>query len=359
MQRSFLFLLLFALSLSLSSCLEDIDLDTGERILNVYCVLDQGPVQSLDLFYLAPQGGNSYPLEGDVTISLYEGDALVGQFTRMSETRWILDFSPRGGCIYRLEVMVPGEAPLTSETKYPLISDLREVYLYFSDLDESKKYDGNIGFELDSHEDQILWCYFENPGDGPAFSQYIVTDHPGVDARNETIYPFDRNSPLIDAEFRTGRIIDGTPEGFYSTTTGIYSPLFYGTPAFLHERVLRILHPLGFRRSINQDKLRIFYVDDTGPHLEDGMTSSFFGIAGVNRTQMKAQLVICSVSEEYDRYLTDFYFGNPPKNDLSSLMYKRNHFSNIMGGTGIFGASHAYRREYNDLFLEAEHSTVK
>ena len=53
------FLLLCLVCGLLSSCLEDIDLDTGERFLNVYCVLKEEPEQELELFYMAPVGGTS------------------------------------------------------------------------------------------------------------------------------------------------------------------------------------------------------------------------------------------------------------------------------------------------------------
>ena len=78
----------------MTSCLEDIDLDTGERILNVYCILREGPVQELELSYIAPTGGTISPVGEGVVISLYDDGALVGEFSRVSETKWGLDFSP-------------------------------------------------------------------------------------------------------------------------------------------------------------------------------------------------------------------------------------------------------------------------
>ena len=335
---------------SASSCLEPIDLDTGERVLNVYCVLGQGPGQSLELTYIAPVGGSACPVEEEATVTLYDEGAPVGQFMQVSETKWTIDYTPHAGHLYRLEVKVVGENPLTAETRYPPVSSLQQVSLAFSDPNASRELGGNTGFKLDSTEDQILWCYYENLEEGPAFAQYLVTDHPGVDGRGETIYPFDRDSPVIEAEFKTGKRIDGWPEGFYHSTTGIYSPLFYGEPAFLHERVLRIVHPAGFHRSISQNQFRVYTFDESGVHFEEGKTSGVFGIAGVNRTFMKAQLVICSVSGEYDRYLQDYYYGNRQGDDFATLVYKRNHYSNIQGGTGIFGASQMYRKEYFDLF---------
>ena len=181
----------------MTSCLEDIDLDTGEHILNVYCVLGQGPEQELELSYYAPTGGTSSPVGEGVVISLYEGGALVGDFTRVSETKWSLDFSPEGGHTYLLEVTVPGEEQLTAETTFPPVSALRKVW-HAHDVELS---DGSVitGYywlnELNADEDQILWCVFENPKDGKkAFSDYIVTDHPGADPRGETSYPWDFNT---------------------------------------------------------------------------------------------------------------------------------------------------------------------
>ena len=53
------FFLLCLLCGLLSSCLEDIDLDTGERILGVHCVLVDGPEQELELSYIARQAGQA------------------------------------------------------------------------------------------------------------------------------------------------------------------------------------------------------------------------------------------------------------------------------------------------------------
>lgn len=340
--------LLGILAMSVTSCMEDVDMDTGERILNVYCILNQEPEQSLELTYIAPTGGEIRPVEEDVTISLYENDVPVGEFTRTSETRWGLDFVPHGGRNYRLEVKVPGGNALTAETKYPAIASLRLAIMAFSDPDDYRTYYGNTGVELDSDEDQILWCYYENQENrSPVFSQYIVTDHPGVDARGETIYPFDPDSPIIKAEFKQGRksAVYGE-DWFYFTSSGIYSTLFYGEPAFLHDQVLRILHPAGFQRPIPSDQIHVSHLDGSDLHFEEGTTSSMFGIGGVNRTFTTDpfNLVICSVSDEYDQYLSDFYFSNERDDDFSALVYKRNHYSNIRNGTGVFGTSHEYRQ---------------
>ncbi len=330
----------------MSSCLEDIDLDTEERILNVYCVLGSGPDQELELSYMAPVGGSSRPVGEEVSVSIYDGDVPVGQFTRLSETKWNLVFSPQGGHIYRLEVKVPGEEVLTAETKFPDPGTTRRVYVQEVEkvkdlpilLGESPYITG-YGIELDSPDDQFLWCYyepFEAPSVStlPAYVDYIATDHPAADGRGETIFPFDSESTIIQEYFDGGRL-------FYKGGS-VLSKEYLGAPVFLHEKLVHIVHPAGFSRPIDDEKLRVFQWDDGDPfsHFKPEVgTSGMFGISGVSEVPLYASLVICSVSPEYDAYLDDFYYGFQDTDDFSLLVYKRNHYSNVKNGTGIFGAN--------------------
>lgn len=337
------FFVLFALSISVSSCLEDIDLDTGERILNVYCVLRNGPEQELELSYIAPVGGTSRPVGESVTISLYDGDALVGQFIKTSDTKWKMDYTPEGGHTYRLEVRVPGEEMLTAETRYPCAGTLRDYVAVWGNYESMQggyiSY-GGVGFKMDAPEDQILWCYYENTLVGPAFADFIATDHPGADGRGETIYPFDASSPIFKNE---------TEPGGFCLAGSVFTHLFSDEPPLLHKKALRILHPVDFNRPLGEKELRVFDVSDpsspTQEYLptQEFVKTSLFGIGGVNKTAMLAQLVIESVSAEYDNYLSDFYYGQQDTGDFTALVYKRNHYTNIMHGIGIFGASYTYR----------------
>ena len=149
-----------------SSSLEDIDMDTGEKILYVYCILVQGPEQELELYYIAPTDGTSWPAGKDVVIRLLDEGTPVGQFSRVSDTKWNLDFSPQGGHTYILEVNVAGENPLTAETRYPCACTLQYMEIMQGsvpsyDPSERMLY-GIYGLELDSSEDQFLWSYYEN-----------------------------------------------------------------------------------------------------------------------------------------------------------------------------------------------------
>lgn len=336
--------ILCALPWTVSSCLEDIDLDTGERILSVYCVLRNSPEQELELSYMAPVGGTSRPVGEGVNVSLFDGDAPVGQFTRVSETKWKMAFSPQGGHTYRLEVKVPGEETLTAETRFPIPGTRQYFYAVWGDSDTDPSLGGiayphgTPGYKIDAPEDQILWCYYEsiNQQKSPAFAGFVATDHPGADGRGESVYPLDVSSPIYKG-----------PDGF-CLGGSVYTDLFLDEPPILHEKVVRILHPTGFSRPLG-DKNLLLYEVFAAPSLtqesfptQEFVKTSLFGIGGMNKTVLYAHLVIESVSAEYDSYLSDFYFRQQDAGDFTALVYQRNFYTNITHGIGIFGASYTY-----------------
>ena len=354
MNRITTLLLLGCLCGLLSSCLEDINLDTGERIMSVYCVLKQGSEQELELSYIKPTGGESQPVVEDATISLYDGDTPVGVFTRTSETKWSLDYIPEGGHTYRLEVKVPGEETLTAETRYPPIGQLHLVEAF---IPEKKEADGTVkpsariwGYEMESSEDLILWCYYENLNDGPMITGYIASDHPGVDGRGETRYPLDPESPVYKGRFTFGSSMH-YPSGYILPSDVL------GEQVFLHEKVLRIMHPAGFSRPVDNEKMKVYRFINKAegeifiPPIEDksGKTG-IFCLASVEAPARK-EWVLNSVSAEYDKYMADYYFTRHASYDFTTLVYRKNSYSNIQNGTGIFGASYEYRGSVSGRYL--------
>ena len=321
-----------------SSCLEDIDLDTGERILGVYCVLEDGPEQELELSYIAPTGGTSSPVGEDVTITLFESGIPVGVFTRTSETKWRMDYRPEGGHTYRLEVKVPGEDPLTAETRYPSVVEIRTAS---AERVEDAGVGGNlqfaVGYEVISSEDQFLWCYVTGIAD-PAVAGYLASEHPGVDGRGESIYPLDWYSPVYTNQFG-----EMGPSAHPHLGSMFPDELLDGQ-VFFHEKVLRILHPADFSWPANPEKYRLFYWEFDGEQYRRVKNNSGkTGLFCISMVEVSSY-ILCSVSVEYDRYLCDFYYGNPETDDFTTFVYKRNHYSNVLKGTGIFGASTEYCR---------------
>ena len=344
-----------------SSCLEDIDLDTGERILSVHCILDQGPEQELELSYIAPTGGTSSPVGDDVTISLYDEGASVGLFSRVSETKWHMNFSPQGGHAYKLEVIASGHDTLTAETRFPIPCFLQYVQMWEKNRPPINPYNTLfLGFELESPEDQTLWCYFEHRNRADShyedisfypqlqildrelssapFADFIATDHPGVDGRGETLYPTDWTK-LVDMEdFDRNR---------WSFSMRLFSDELFGEQTFYHETALRIHHPAGFSRQYDNDNMnrKLFRSDRRGNHpdwKEEIDNTSMFSVAVLNKTTMIGNLVLRSVSDEYDKYLSEYYYGDQDTADFTKFVYKRNYYSNVRNGTGIFGASVDY-----------------
>ena len=328
-----------------TSCMEDIDLDTGERIPNVYCVLGEGPEQELELSYIAPTGGTSQPVGEGTSAMLLEEGSPVGQFSRVSETKWELDFSPQSGRTYRLEVKIPGEETLTAETTFPPVFSVRRVAVAVQppegvlvDATSASLYGG---LELESPDNLLLWCCFESQRENSSFIQYyLATDHPGADKRGETICPFDKTSPLYEFFFRDR----------YNDYSGrVYSSEFSEGTAMLHEKAIRIVHPAGFSRPLDNKRMRVFRLDENYlPAEEVKGTTGMFGI-GVVCTDVKGFYsfkIFNSVSEEYDKYLSDYYYTHPDSDDFTQAAYKRNYYSNVQNGTGIFGASYTHRMEF-------------
>ena len=349
-----------------TSCLEDIDLDTGERILNVYCILDQGPKQELELSYIAPTGGTSSPVREEVTITLHDEDTTVGQFTRVSETKWNLDFSPEGGHTYILKVAVPEQDTLMAETRFPIPCTMMYGKLWEADKPASRD-NSYRGYELDSPEDQTLWCYFEHRDrvdsdwadisfypqlqildrelSSAPFADFIATDHPGVDGRGETLYPTDWTKIVDMEDFDRNR---------WSFLTRLYSDELFGKQTFYHKTALRIHHSASFSRQYDNMKgdRKLFRSDRPGNHPdweEEIDNTSMFSVAVLNKTTMIGDLVIRSVSDEYDKYLSEYYYGDQDTADFTKYVYKRNFYSNVRNGTGIFGASVEY--ELGDRWL--------
>ena len=339
------FFLLCLLCGLLSSCLEDIDLDTGERILGVHCVLVDGPEQELELSYIAPTGGTSSPVGEDVTITLFESGIPVGVFTRTSETKWKMDYTPEGGHTYRLEVKVPGEDPLTAETRYPSAVEIRTASAgRVDDLGVPANPQFAVGYEVISSEDQFLWCYVTGIAD-PAVAGYLASEHPGVDRRGETIYPLDWYSPVYTKQFG-----EMGPSAHPHLGSMFPDELLEGQVLF-HEKVLRILHPADFSWPADPEIYRLLHWEFDGEQYRQVKnTSGKTGLFCISMVDVYSY-ILCSVSAEYDRYLCDFYYGDPETDDFTTFVYKRNHYSNVLNGTGIFGASTEYwRASYNGNF---------
>ncbi len=318
----------FLLCLMAGSCVEEIDLDTGEEILCAYCILNQGPGQSLDLSYISTVNRKGAPVD-DAQVELFDGKEKIGEFKGQGNGKWTIDHSPAFGHTYRLVVRVPGQQVLEAKTTFPEMIAFKEANGWKKAPHEMIPI-GFSGLVADSAVDQILWCYFETEGPDAHFVDYIATDHPCVDQFGITSHYFDPDHP------RTSSWILYTPNLGWRLG-GVFS----SDPVFLYEKALRITHPSGFLRPYDTEIVHF------SPELETGGKTSIFLITGVSYEPTNASLVICVVSDDYDQYLRDCYreMKRQEDYDFASRIYKANHYSNIRGGIGLFGAQYEFRKE--------------
>ena len=119
---------LTAIVLLLASCVEDIDLDTGENLpIVVDCVLKMDTVQTMRLYQMAKLNEDGYKPVDNATVELLKvADNLpVAQFHRKSGILWETRYMPEFGKQYKLSVSIPGKEEIIATTTFP--HDMRLV----------------------------------------------------------------------------------------------------------------------------------------------------------------------------------------------------------------------------------------
>ena len=80
-------------------------------------------------------------------------------------------------------IKVPGEEPLTAETRFPSAIEIRTASAgRVEDVGSGGNPIFASGYEVISSEDQFLWCYVTGIA-YPAVAGYLASEHPGVDRR--------------------------------------------------------------------------------------------------------------------------------------------------------------------------------
>ena len=115
----------------LVSCVEDIDMDTGEELpLVVDCVLKMDTVQTLRLYHMKRLSAEGYEPVADAKVELQmvqkNGNLLkVADFHRREGILWETRFEPDFGESYRLSITLPGKEEISATTTFP--EDMRLV----------------------------------------------------------------------------------------------------------------------------------------------------------------------------------------------------------------------------------------
>jgi hypothetical protein len=115
----------------LASCVEDIDMNTGEELpLVVDCVLKMDTVQTLRLYHMKRLNADGYEpvTEARVELQLIQKNGNlfhVAEFHRSEGLLWETRFKPGFGESYRLSVTLPGKEEVSATTTFP--EDMRLV----------------------------------------------------------------------------------------------------------------------------------------------------------------------------------------------------------------------------------------
>lgn len=330
-----------------SACVETIVMDPEEEMpVVVKCILEEGKTQTLSLSYARrPSEEHGEPVDSARACILgTDGDTLA-RFTRSDTSPvWTAALAPEYGRHYILVVKIPGRDTITARTRFPVDFDLACYYKQF--FVDSVEYYG-ISYEMRTgftHGETYyhaeygtrpfnlkcnLWVYGREQGPKSPYSKFITTDIACVDKSNVT--------PTVLSDLDSFK--PDTIAGTWSMLRQIlswYALLYPDLP--MHDGFLIIAYPANFDNGHGEKELEKL------PHY----SKRSFVLATVFTRNYKAPYSwpgdaymydVYSVSDEYDRYLQDVCSRKLNKDsDLTYIYDTDNIYTNVIGGTGIFGA---------------------
>lgn len=162
-------ILLFSIFLTsfLSACVEEIDSrHFNQRQVVVNCILTSDSVQHLSLTYSNELHNTIYDEVEDATALLYEDGYLVGTFKKSAYAEWVLNYRPKFGRNYRLEVKVEGKETIYAETKFP--KELRVYREYERDTI------GKLAFNV--YSDKPYWVFSFDKDEDTIMHPIVIED---------------------------------------------------------------------------------------------------------------------------------------------------------------------------------------
>ena len=296
------------LILSLSSCVREVILDAGERTVVVDCVLTDSLTQNLHLSFTKGMSQTEADVLDDAVATLFDltDGVTAGEFVKSSEKGlWTLDYSAIQGHDYRLEVMVPGYDLIYAETEIPVFPKI-EATINTNWVCDDGTYDTVLPYKFHSFSNSV-WIYGKRTGNFSgkvSIMEGICTNLPTVNPFNLTGLTY---SPPSKEEY-----------DYYDRETEVTYLYRSLENAEIHKRYIHVkegYEPCGQYFAIS------FPADDL---LNNASYKLYFDV----------------VSKSYDRYLQELWsFVDPgEKKDLSTIYLRNDIYTNIIGGTGIFGS---------------------
>ena len=298
----------FLLILSLNSCVRDVILDAGERAVVVDCILTDSLTQNLHLSFTKGASQMETDVLDDAVATLFDltDGVTAGEFVKSLEKGlWTLDYSAIQGHDYRLEVMVPGYDLIYAETEMPVFPKI-ETTLDNNWVCDDGTYDTVLPYRFHSFSNSV-WIYGKRTGrfsGKVSIMEGICTDLPTVNPFNLTGLTY---FPPSKEEYNN-----------YKHETEVTYLNRSLENAEIHKRYLHVkegYEPCG------QYFIISFPADDL---MNNASYTLYFDV----------------VSKSYDKYLQELwcYVDPDEKKDLSTIYLRDEFYTNIIGGTGIFGS---------------------
>lgn len=331
------------LALSLTACVQEIDMTTGERQVAVECILSDEPVQTLRLSLTSGATGiEANALDGATAVlSDLTESAVAGTFERKADGEWTLDYFALPGHSYKLEVEVPGYGTVRADDTMPEAMDihyLRGFQVVDPPLDSAyflHRYTDPVVGEVDhsingmfvetaSVPDHLLVfaCRYDEVYRSHQLLWAVCTDCPGADSRNITGLTYKSETLTDKGSIRK------------------ISPHLEGFPYY--RDFVRIEKAKALTRrffSIQGD----FSPEEKSWGWWPGSPSFFppgqsgFPLPFVPMKEDNAYFLFMAISENYSAYLDDAMVKQG--SDLSSVFIRDPAFTNVVGGVGIFGSA--------------------
>ena len=324
----------------------------GNGTVVVACVLTQEEKQILRLSLTDQASAMENEQLKKAVVQVYDETEmrLAGKFTFVENNRWESNFAAIPLHNYRLEIDVDGLSRVSARTTMPDLPQIKAVIkkpVKETETIEDAFPDNEAGirFQTSSLPQGAVWIIRKdhNPSSGELIiCEEIATSLLNVDPFNLT------GSNLRFSYIGPGSTLDNQLPSGPMVITAFYR---YVQEQPLHNVYLRI--PPVWEGGERETK----DPDDFFSVAGDSFTSDY-DWRGLKEEQERGYLLFMSVSEEYDRFLKELLIEErnieQSKDFFAALFKHENIFSNIEGGTGIFGSYSQARSFWNyGQFAEA------
>jgi len=362
MKRWGLYCLICLMVCTVASCVKDVIMDAQEKPqVAVVCILSNEPVQELTLLFTkgASQKGRVPVKEAEAILIDESFNEEVGHFIHQGNGVWKLEYCAISAHHYKLEISVPGYEKITAEQAMPrpvrIIARGQFFYkipgLHFPSLIEGPSFVPNSDdFESLPFGSKVyyvqnlpdpVWLFARNfnstTGEYTTVEE-ICTNYPNADDFNLTgsVYEPPRKTDIPNPYIKDSYISE------------LY-PLLAGTS--IHKGFLRFP-----AQDLSEKRGWWFSISGSmeGKYNCKDFYQSYYGDQGLAEplASDEGYLEAIAMSKDLDLYLKDAYHKQEIKasSDFASIYLRDNLYTNIVGGVGIFGATHVRKYQWSDEY---------